>query len=56
MGKLLKIKKKEDSRETLLFFGFGAFLVVKEEKYIKSPQAELSEPLIDEPKPYSILH
>lgn len=40
----VKIKKEEDSRETLLFFGFGAFLVVKEEKYIKSPQAELSEP------------
>lgn len=39
----IKIKKKEDSRETLLFFGFGAFLVVKDEKYIKSPQAELSE-------------
>lgn len=44
--KIKKLKKKEDSRETLLFFGFGAFLVVKEEKYIKSPQAELSE-LID---------
>ena len=31
----IKIKKEKDSRETLLFFGFGAFLVVKDEKYIK---------------------
>lgn len=40
----MKIKKEEDSRETLLFFGFGAFLVVKEEKYIKIPQVGFLEP------------
>ena len=40
----MEIKKEEDSRETLLFFGFGAFLVVKEKKYTKIPQVEFFEP------------